>query len=282
MFRLAPSRILYLALLVGSFVPSPVPAGNTTGTTRTQTYQPGEPYTGLPGGAPGRGYESGPSGLPSVYCQNWPGQSPYPQYPGTGPNTPCGPNFQKGTVAPPAGQAAVPPPGIPGPAQTATNMAELWKRRIDTYWSEQFRRKGALYRPPMLINVPGQLQYDPNTVTIEYDPAILNAILTDTGNFGLVIALAHEEGHNVQFLRGRYTRFMTAMDREHDADRLAGAYLAWAQQRGFLQRSDFGSAVMTVFQAGDTLPAFHAQAHGSPAERLHFMLQGYMNGPEPF
>ncbi len=46
-------------------------------------------------GAPGRGYGMGPSGAPSVYCQSWPGRSPYPQCPGTGPQTPCGPAFQR-------------------------------------------------------------------------------------------------------------------------------------------------------------------------------------------
>jgi hypothetical protein len=102
MLRLRPSYLLWLALSLGTMViSSPALAGNTTGTTRTQTYQPGEPFTGLPGGAPGRGYGLGPSGLPSVYCQNWPGHSPYPQYPGTGPNTPCGPNFQPTPPSPP-------------------------------------------------------------------------------------------------------------------------------------------------------------------------------------
>jgi hypothetical protein len=118
--------VLGLALIL---VPSPAWAGNSSGPTRTQTYQPGEPFTGLPGGAPGRGYGSGPSGtpygvgpsgtpygvgpsgVPSVYCQNWPGHSPYPQYPGTGPNTPCGPNFQP---APP------PPPPLPLPPPSET------------------------------------------------------------------------------------------------------------------------------------------------------------------
>jgi hypothetical protein len=101
--------VLWLALLLALILaPSPARTGNTSGPTRTQTYQPGEPFTGLPGGAPGRGYGSGPSGLPSVYCQNWPGHSPYPQYPGTGPNTPCGPNFQP---APP------PPPPQPPPSE---------------------------------------------------------------------------------------------------------------------------------------------------------------------
>jgi hypothetical protein len=102
--------VLWPALLLALIlVPSPARTGNTSGPTRTQTYQSGEPFTGLPGGAPGRGYGSGPSGLPSVYCQNWPGHSPYPQYPGTGPNTPCGPNFQP---APP------PLPPQPPPSET--------------------------------------------------------------------------------------------------------------------------------------------------------------------
>jgi hypothetical protein len=69
MFRLLLSRLLCLALFLGSpLVSWPVLAGNTTGTTRTQTYQPGEPYTGLPGGAPGRG--TGPTG------RNQPGNLP--------------------------------------------------------------------------------------------------------------------------------------------------------------------------------------------------------------
>jgi hypothetical protein len=112
-FRIGLPCVLWLALSLGFvLVPTPLLAGNTTGTTRTQTYQPGEPFTGLPGGAPGRGYGTSPYGTPygvvpygtpygvnpygapSVYCQNWPGHSPYPQYPGTGPNTPCGPAFQ--------------------------------------------------------------------------------------------------------------------------------------------------------------------------------------------
>jgi hypothetical protein len=85
-------RALVLLAVAASLVIA-VPHG--VAQTRTQTYQPGEPRTGLPGGAPGRGNGTGPSGAPSVYCQNWPGNSPYPQYRGTGPQTPCGPAFQR-------------------------------------------------------------------------------------------------------------------------------------------------------------------------------------------
>jgi hypothetical protein len=100
MFRLRFQLVfcIVMSLVESMLAVSPALAGNTTGTTRTQTYQPGEPFTGLPGGAPGRGYGAvpsgipygrGPAGTPSVYCQNWPGHSSYPQYPGTGPQTPC-------------------------------------------------------------------------------------------------------------------------------------------------------------------------------------------------
>jgi len=93
------SSVLWFTLSLGlMLVPLPALAGNTSGATRTQ------------------------SGLPSVYRQNWPGHSPYPQYPGTGPNTPCGlapaPPAPGGS-RPPANSAGGPvcvpsPPGATG------------------------------------------------------------------------------------------------------------------------------------------------------------------------
>ncbi|HKX06516.1 MAG TPA: hypothetical protein VJX71_28775 [Methylomirabilota bacterium] len=183
---------------------------------------------------------------------------------------------------PHAGQAAVPPAGHGVAPRAAINMAELWKLRVDKYWQQEFRKKSLAYRPAMLIQVPHNLDYDPDTLTIEYDPAVLNAIIATTGNFGLVIALAHEVGHHVQMLRGRYDHFIPAIQREFDADRLAGSYLGWAQRHGFLDNCDFGVAAMAVFRAGDTLPVFNPQAHGTPAQRVHNFLQGYLRGPDPF
>lgn len=63
--RAAPA---VLAAVLAVLAPASVRAGNSTGPTRTQTYHPGEPHTGQPGGAPGRttgktGTQS-PFGLP--------------------------------------------------------------------------------------------------------------------------------------------------------------------------------------------------------------------------
>ena len=281
-----PRLIISCALAL----PLPARAGNTSYPTGSQSYQPNDGPCNNPYGC-GRGYDTGgawPAGR-DVYCQQSPGMPMYGPYRGTGTQTPCGPAFQTQAAPPPppaapttcnvsSGQAAALPPGVPVGLNAATNMAQLWKTRIDNFWSAQYRGQGSFYRPPMLINTPGQLQYDPNTMTIEYDPAILSGIIQDTGNFGLVIALAHEAGHHIQMLNGTYMR-MTPLQREQNADRLAGAYLAWAQRNGFVQNCDFASAAMTVFRAGDALPAFDPQAHGSPRQRVHNMIQGYLYGP---
>jgi hypothetical protein len=231
----------------------------------------------------------------SVYCQQTPDGRTIPRpYGGTRRNIPCGlgrpsppappGNSSQSTDAcyPTSGQVA----GAGAPAAVgvaaAINMAELWKRRIDTYWFETFRTQGQVYRPPMLIQAPGQLQYDPNTVTIEYDPAILADIVQTTGNFGLVVAMAHEEAHNVQFVRGRYLRFLRGLDRELDADRLAGAYLRWAQDHRFVRECDLAAALLTIFRHGDQLPTFDPQAHGTPQQRVDQLIHGFFNGPNPF
>ena len=71
----------------------------------------------------------------SVYCQNWPGHAPQPPYDGTGPQTPCGPNFERPAPPPPpadptgcpARQAALVRPGLLLAATAAPVRAHgLW------------------------------------------------------------------------------------------------------------------------------------------------------------
>jgi hypothetical protein len=178
-------------------------------------------------------------------------------------------------------QMAAPPAGGALPRQTAINMMELWTQRIDTYWFKQFVGNNFPYRRPLLVlsNQPGALWYRRDNQTIEYNPATVSAIVQGSGPFGLVIALAHEEGHSVQHLRGSR---LEGMPRELDADRLAGAYLRWAQDNHFLHQCDIGAAAMAIFQAGDTLPDFNPHHHGTPQQRVNALLQGYLHGPNPF
>jgi hypothetical protein len=178
-------------------------------------------------------------------------------------------------------QMAAPPAGGALPRQTAINMMELWAQRIDTYWFKQFVGNNFPYRRPLLVlsNQPGALWYRRDNQTIEYNPATVSAIVQGSGAFGLVIALAHEEGHSVQHLRGST---LEGMPRELDADRLAGAYLRWAQDNHFLHQCDIGAAAMAIFQAGDTLPDFNPHHHGTPQQRVDALLEGYLFGPNPF
>jgi predicted metalloprotease len=177
-------------------------------------------------------------------------------------------------AAPPAGDGVV-------PTQTAINMMGLWAQRIDTYWFQQFLSHNYTYRRPLLFqsNVPGRLAYLRNNHTIQYDPAVVSAIAGQTGTFGMVIALAHEEGHSVQNLRGSK---LEGMPRELDADRLAGSYMRWAEENHLLQQCDIGAAALAIFRAGDTLPPFNPHAHGTPQQRVDALLQGYLHGPNPF
>jgi hypothetical protein len=178
-------------------------------------------------------------------------------------------------------QAAAPPAGDGVlPAQTVINMMELWAQRIDTYWFQQFVIHSYPYRRPLLVqsNVPGMLAYFRNNHTIQYNPAVVSAIVGRTGAFGLVIALAHEEGHSVQNLRGSK---LVGMRRELDADRLAGGYMRWAEDNYFLHQCDIGAAALAIFQAGDTLPPFNPHHHGTPQQRVDALLQGYLHGPNP-
>jgi hypothetical protein len=214
---------------------------------------------------------------PSI-CAKYLGHEPPPEPTQTcGTDCRCLPHAGQGAPFPPAGAGGVAP-------QVAINMAQLWKQRIDKYWQQEFGRKGLAYRPPMLVQELGILDYDPNTLMIEYDPAILRNVIAATGNFGLVIALAHEESHHVQMLRGSYMSFHPAIGRELDADRLAGSYLRWAEEQGFLRHCDLAAALQATFRVGDRtgVPAFDPQAHGNAAQRIRALMQGYLNGPYPF
>lgn len=180
---------------------------------------------------------------------------------------PCDPQ----AAAPPAGGGVLPP-------QTAINMMELWSQRIEGYWFQQFFSHNLRYHSPSLVQAAGHLEYVRNIHKIYYDPAIVSALVGQTGPFGLVIALAHEEGHSVQWLRGST---LEGMPRELDADRLAGSYLRWAEDNHFLHQCDIGAAAMIIFRKGDDLPPFNRLHHGSPQQRVDALLEGYLNGPDP-
>jgi hypothetical protein len=174
------------------------------------------------------------------------------------------------------------PVGTGYPEQTIVNIVELWKARIDRYWTIQFKQRLQSYRKPGLriSRVPGVFGYQRATETILYNPDMVNAIIARVGIFGFVVALAHEEGHHTQWIDHR--PFPEQVQRELDADRLAGSYFQYAQLNHFASGCNFASAVMSVFVGGDMLPPFNRHAHGSSAQRVNGFMQGYLHGANPF
>ena len=88
----------------------------------------------------------------SVYCQNWPGHSPRPAYPGTGPQTPCGPNFQKPS----------PPPLPPRTDATAcpARQAAQDRPRLLLAAAETGARGHGLWVAGQRITSPGEVQLE--------------------------------------------------------------------------------------------------------------------------
>jgi hypothetical protein len=184
------------------------------------------------------------------------------------------------------------PPGVVGPGpKTTINLMELWTERIDTFWFKQFVTNNFVYTRPLLFRTrePGMLRYVPldrgmYQPRILYHGQVVSDIVADTGVFGLVIALAHEEGHSVQYERRNRSR---GLERELDADRLAGVYLRYAEDNNYLHECDIGAAALAIFRSADifvggkNLPPFDPTTHGTPIQRVQALMQGYWHGPDP-
>lgn len=250
--------------------------------THTQTWQPGETIDPHPGGSEGRrtGLMQGTGPGPSVHCQlEADGECHCGPRSGTGRNIPCRSDQQP---YPPAGQGA--PPGAAPDAGPAFIDISTDILLLNQYWTRQFSQYGLIFTPADAVITAGALQYDPNIQTIQYDPDIINRINAGAGRFATSTVFAHEMAHHVQFMRGRYLwlGLRGAKGRELDADRLAGAYLRWAHDRGLVSFDDLRIALVAVFNAADTLPEFDPQRHGSTQERVGAVLDGYLKGPTPY
>lgn len=114
---------------------------------------------------------------------------------------------------------------------------------------------------------------------IYYDSKFLQSYLDNTGDFAVVFILAHERGHLVQDLIGRLDRRPT-IDKELEADCLAGVWTADANSRDILDVGDINEGIIALLSVGDPLdtPAFDAQAHGTPGLRTDAFDRGVQQG----
>lgn len=97
------------------------------------------------------------------------------------------------------------------------------------------------------------------------------------GDMAVVIILAHEYGHAVQEMTGEGPN--RAVFKELQADCFAGAYVAFAEERGSLEPGDFTEASHSLWEAGDLTESWlNPVAHGTPEQRQFALEMGYVQG----
>ena len=103
----------------------------------------------------------------------------------------------------------------------------------------------------------------------------------EIGDFAVAIILAHETGHHVQNLGGILgnTSALT-IQRELQADCLAGVWGRSVYQEGLLQPGDVEEGIRAMDDAADLpgTPQKSSRAHGSAAQRTDSFFTGYKSG----
>ena len=101
------------------------------------------------------------------------------------------------------------------------------------------------------------------------------------GDFAVATILAHESGHHVQNLMGILGNpKLYTIQRELQADCLAGVWGRSVYQEGLLEPGDVEEGIQAVDDAADLpgTPQKSSRAHGSAAQRTDSFFTGYKSG----
>jgi predicted metalloprotease len=119
--------------------------------------------------------------------------------------------------------------------------------------------------------------------TIYYDPVFLAAVqkvvaseTTSTGDYGVLVSIAHELGHAIAYRRYPDYVLGSTYGVESYADCAAGALTADAQQAGIwpVGAEKQGRAALELLSD----EKFSPDGHGTAADRVQNFNQGYQNG----
>jgi predicted metalloprotease len=180
---------------------------------------------------------------------------------------------------------------------------------IEAYWKASFARvvpanqkvgyaapKGFFYYEPSIplakidcndYNTPGEYCtpafYDHGVNAIVINEPSLITFHKEKGDLGALVVIAHEWGHHVQNLLGRFSaasyldgdRF--SIQDELQADCYAGAWVAHTEKKGYLEEGDIEEAIRTSFSGGDDVLADWQDegAHGQAEQRVLAFRSGY-------
>jgi predicted metalloprotease len=101
------------------------------------------------------------------------------------------------------------------------------------------------------------------------------------GDVAPAVGLAHEFGHFVQYRTHVPNPFnsTTEVNHENQADCISGAWLGYADKKGWLEREDAGSLekyVKVIADAEKSIKTF--PTHGTASQRTESILLGYKKG----
>jgi predicted metalloprotease len=179
-----------------------------------------------------------------------------------------------------------------GCPDTIVDLMNLGVSDIGDFWQRTFDGIGRRYLPPSDVfaytaaikygcglTVMNNASYCSVDRTISYDSNFLASFLENEGDFAVVFILAHEWGHLVQDLLGTQ-RNQANIDKELQADCLAGVWTADADSRQLLNKGATNEAIISLLRLGDPLdmPAFNPTAHGTPGLRIDAFDRGVQQG----
>lgn len=113
--------------------------------------------------------------------------------------------------------------------------------------------------------------------TIYLDLDLLETWVSEIGEFGTVVVVAHEYGHHIQNILG-INRTTFGIHDELQADCFAGVYSRNAFDRGLLEIEDLETSINVLYQLGDDLAWFDVDAHGTPQQRQEAFILGVVRG----
>lgn len=187
-------------------------------------------------------------------------------------------------------------------AERAARFPDPLHAHVDAFWATRFASEGWEYRSPAALTGFSEAMDTPCGIadpevetafycvideTIYYSAPFQELAISQIGDFGWVVIVAHEWGHHVQHLLGQDfapDSFRTGSEAplpiEQQADCLAGAYTDGAELSGWLDPGDVDEALIMTELAGDPSSAESTDplAHGTAEERVAAFLSGYREG----
>jgi predicted metalloprotease len=107
----------------------------------------------------------------------------------------------------------------------------------------------------------------------------MQAVTEGYGTPAIYYALAHESGHDVQLQLGITWSGTRSVERELEADCMAGAFLRSYVDAGEMSESDFFILLDLANFIGDPpgVTASDDRSHGMGSQRVAMLLRGYYN-----